>query len=398
MQSGASMRSKIIYIFLSYSIQLLNILLNLVFMQRLPVSLLGDVAIAKIWLQTFDYTHLGTRFALDRYLPMTKNDGHRSAYLLFSLLVSFFGSLAILLISLIIENANITIFSFCLVGISLAITNVIKAYFRATENIKSVNILMGWLYAFPLTISLLASLYSFNAFILIYPISFWVLLIIFFLKYGFNITFDMSMRWNYILAIKRRMVGASKFLFLNSVIIYLSFVIDRLFVDWSLGRDALGTYSIIMFVFASIFSIPSILTELIYPKIIRSTVKEKKLFHWKESALVFFGTCMVILIANVSMYYLVERFTKYAELVPLMQLAAIGVIPYSCIAILNHVFNALDKRWLLFIINLVSLLIYVLFLFVAHSFKQIDIFVFAKITYGFVLLGAMALTLRYSKI
>lgn len=390
------MRSKIFYIFLSYSIQLLNILLNLVFMQRLPVSLLGDVAIAKIWLQTFDYTHLGTRFALDRYLPMTKNDGHRSAYLLVSLLVSFFGSLAILLISLIIENANITIFSFCLVGISLAITNVIKAYFRATENIKSVNILMGWLYAFPLTISLLASLYSFNAFILIYPISFWVLLIILFLKYGFNITFDM--RWRYILAIKRRMVGTSKLLFLNSVIIYLSFVIDRLFVDWSLGRDALGTYSIIMFVFASIFSIPSILTELIYPKIIRSTVKEKKLFHWKESALVFFGTCVVILIANVSMYYLVERFTKYSELVPLMQLAAIGVIPYSCIAILNHVFNALDKRGLLFIMNLVSLLIYVLFLFVAHSFKQIDIFVFAKIAYGFVLLGAMALTLRYSKI
>ncbi|MNJ13020.1 hypothetical protein D3C77_72240 [compost metagenome] len=390
------MRSKIIYIFLSYSIQLLNILLNLVFMQRLPVSLLGDVAIAKIWLQTFDYTHLGTRFALDRYLPMTKSDGHRSAYLLFSLLVSFFGSLAILLISLIIENANITIFSFCLVGISLAITNVIKAYFRATENIKSVNILMGWLYAFPLTISLLASLYSFNAFILIYPISFWVLLIILLLKYGFNITFDM--RWRYILAIKRKMIGTSKLLFLNSVIIYLSFVIDRLFVDWSLGRDALGTYSIIMFVFASIFSIPSILTELIYPKIIRSTVKEKKLFHWKESALVFFGTCVVILIANVSMYYLVERFTKYSELVPLMQLAAIGVIPYSCIAILNHVFNALDKRWLLFIINLVSLLIYVLFLFVAHSFKQMDIFVFAKITYGFVLLGAMALTLRYCKI
>ncbi|WP_429168206.1 hypothetical protein [Aeromonas rivipollensis] len=396
MQSGASMRSKIIYIFLSYSIQLLNILLNLVFMQRLPVSLLGDVAIAKIWLQTFDYTHLGTRFALDRYLPMTKSDGHRSAYLLFSLLVSFFGSLAILLISLIIENANITIFSFCLVGISLAITNVIKAYFRATENIKSVNILMGWLYAFPLTISLLASLYSFNAFILIYPISFWVLLIILLLKYSFNITFDM--RWRYILAIKRKMIGTSKLLFLNSVIIYLSFVIDRLFVDWSLGRDALGTYSIIMFVFASIFSIPSILTELIYPKIIRSTVKEKKLFHWKESALVFFGTCVVILIANVSMYYLVERFTKYSELVPLMQLAAIGVIPYSCIAILNHVFNALDKRWLLFIINLVSLLIYVLFLFVAHSFKQMDIFVFAKITYGFVLLGAMALTLRYCKI
>ncbi|WP_395949794.1 hypothetical protein ACFWHB_07155 [Aeromonas mytilicola subsp. aquatica] len=396
MQSGASMRSKIIYIFLSYSIQLLNILLNLVFMQRLPVSLLGDVAIAKIWLQTFDYTHLGTRFALDRYLPMTKSDGHRSAYLLFSLLVSFFGSLAILLISLIIENANITIFSFCLVGISLAITNVIKAYFRATENIKSVNVLMGWLYAFPLTISLLASLYSFNAFILIYPISFWVLLIILLLKYGFNITFDI--RWRYILAIKRKMIGTSKLLFLNSVIIYLSFVIDRLFVDWSLGRDALGTYSIIMFVFASIFSIPSILTELIYPKIIRSTVKEKKLFHWKESALVFFGTCVVILIANVSMYYLVERFTKYSELVPLMQLAAIGVIPYSCIAILNHVFNALDKRWLLFIINLVSLLIYVLFLFVAHSFKQMDIFVFAKITYGFVLLGAMALTLRYCKI
>ncbi|WP_323919375.1 MATE family efflux transporter [Aeromonas caviae] len=396
MQSGASMRSKILYIILSYSIQLLNILLNLVFMQRLPVSLLGDVAIAKIWLQSFDYTHLGTRFALDRYLPMAKIDGHRNAYLLFSLLVSFFCSLAILLIALIIENINVTIFSFCLVGISLAVINVIKAYFRATENIKSVNILMGWLYVFPLTVSFFASLYSFNAFILVYPVSFWGSMIILLLKYRFDINFDIKFR--YILAIKRKMIGTSKFLFINSVIIYLSFVIDRLFVDWSLGRDALGSYSIIMFVFASIFSIPSILTELIYPKIIRSTVKEKKLFHWKESALVCFGTSVVILIANISMYYLVERFTKYSELVPLMQLAAIGVIPYSCIAILNHVFNALDKRGLLFIINLFSLFIYVLFLFVAHSLKQIDIFVFAKITYGFVLLGAMALTLRYSKI
>lgn len=64
----------IIYILLNYMIQFLNILFNLLLMKYLNSYQLGSLALAKTWQQFVDYSHLGARFSLDRYIPVAKEE------------------------------------------------------------------------------------------------------------------------------------------------------------------------------------------------------------------------------------------------------------------------------------------------------------------------------------
>lgn len=375
------MRSKIIYIGLSYSIQFLNIILNLIFMQRLPVSVLGNLAIAKVWLQAFDYTHLGSRFALDRFLPVTKQVKQRQLYLWIALSIVSVGSLFVLLTSFFIEKSNPVVLSFCLVGISLAIGNVLKAYFRATADIHQVNRIVARLYVLPLIISVIAATYDYVLFLWVYPFSFSFVLICFCVPYikskHYLLLSSFRARSTFF-----KISSVSSLLFTNSIIIYFTLIIDRLFVDWTLGRYELGQYSIIMFVFSSLFTIPSILTELIFPKIVREVVCNRKRFFWKETAFVFFATLFMIVVANVMMYLFVDKYTSHAELIPLMQLASLGVLPYSATSILNHVFNGLDYRLRLVKINTLLLVCYLAALAAVSISPTLELFLYAKISFS----------------
>lgn len=375
------MRSKLIYIGLSYSIQVLNVILNLIFMQRLPMSILGDLAIAKVWLQTFDYTHLGSRFALDRFLPVTKRSEQRQLYLWITLAIVFSGSLLVIFFSMIIEKVNYVVLSFCFVGMSLAIGNVIKAYFRATSDIKSVNNIVMRLYCLPLAISVGVATFDYEIFLLVYPISFLAALVYFFITFSKN-------KGHFLLWSHRtrvffiKMSSVSGLLFINSIIVYVTLVIDRLFVDWTLGRDALGQYSIVMFVFASLFTVPSILTELIFPKIIRKVVHERSRLFLKEILFVSLATLLMILVVNAFMYLFVANYTTHKNLLPLMQLASLAVLPYSVTSILSHVFNGLDYRLRLLKINALLLVCYFVVLFIISMHPALELFLYAKIAFS----------------
>ena len=375
------MRSKLIYIGLSYSIQVLNVILNLIFMQRLPMSILGDLAIAKVWLQTFDYTHLGSRFALDRFLPVTKRSEQRQLYLWITLATVFSGSLLVIFFSMIIEKVNYVVLSFCLVGMSLAIGNVIKAYFRATSDIKSVNNIVMRLYCLPLAISVGVATFDYEIFLLVYPISFIAALVYFFITFSKNKRHFLL--WSHRTRVFfRKMSSVSGLLFINSIIVYATLVIDRLFVDWTLGRDALGQYSIVMFVFASLFTVPSILTELIFPKIIRKVVHERSRLFLKEILFVSLATLLMILVVNAFMYLFVANYTSHKNLLPLMQLASLAVLPYSVTSILSHVFNGLDYRLRLLKINALLLVCYFFVLSVISAHPALELFLYAKIAFS----------------
>lgn len=359
--------------------------MNLVFMQRLPASILGDIAIAKIWLQGFDYTHLGTRFALDRYIPITYQSKLRLAYLYTSLFIVFSGSLLLLTVAIITNFSNKIVIVFCLTGFTLAVFNVFKAYFRATSDMTQVNWLMFFLYLAPLTISVVTVLYSFSLFLWVYPIVFLTSLVFFLFKFTKGVI-NLKVGKNILSLVACRVYSASKMLFINSLVLYLFFIIDRLAVDWSLGRDSLGNYSVIMFVFASLFTVPSILAELIFPKVVRQVVNDKKVIFIKEMLIVFLLTLFSVVFANVVMYFIVVKYTEYGALLPLMQLASIGVIPYAFTSILHHVFNALDKRLTILKINIISLFLYALLLLFVYAFKDIYFFVLVKIISGLILL------------
>ncbi|MEY0303582.1 hypothetical protein AB7W11_16845 [Providencia manganoxydans] len=389
--------SKIIYILLSYGIQGLNILLNLIFIQRLSPILLGDIAIAKIWLQAFDYGHLGTRFALDRYLPITKAGQIQKGFLYISLAVLSIMTIILISIMLCIEKNNIIILIFVSIGICLSYMNIFKAYYRAKGNIKKVNQLIFNCYFFPLLLSVIGLYYSFKVFLFIYPISF-ILMFLFMIRTPLKnikpkeISLKKSKNRKLIMLIS--MWNVSKLLLLHSVIMYLFLTIDRIFVDNYLGRESLGKYSVIMFVFASLFTVPSILTELIFPKIVYEVKNKRKIFFAKETAIVFSGTILAIIFTDIIMKWLLT-YTEYSNLYDLMILCSLGIIPYSFTSIMYHIINALDLRKSLIISSTIILIFYSISLYLLNilNINNLESIILVKVVFSFILLIGYLLTI-----
>ena len=183
------------------------------------------------------------------------------------------------------------------------------------------------------------------------------------------------------------MFSASKLLFINSLIIYAFLTVDRFFVDSSLGRDGLGSYTVILFVFSSLFTVPSILSELVFPKVVCQTINSRKIFFWKEMFFILGATFFALVLANFAMFFLLDRYTKYGDMLPLMQMASIGVLPYAFTSIFYHVLNALDKRSLILKINLLALTVYLLSLIAFFHKASLEMFVVLKILSSIFLLG-----------
>jgi hypothetical protein len=82
------------------------------------------------------------------------------------------------------------------------------------------------------------------------------------------------------------------------------------------------------------------------------------------------------------MYYFVNNYTSYGELLPLMQLASLAVLPYSITAILSHVFNGLDNRLRLLKINLSLFILYFSVLFLISKNPTLELFIYTKIAFS----------------
>ena len=150
-----------LYIILNYSIQFLNIVLNLLFMKYLSASQLGSLTLARVWQQFVDYSHLGTRFSLDRYIPTAEE--REKKYLVVTVLIStIISSIIVCLIAILVNQVNIVITILTVSGVFIAISNILKAYYRATNAINKMLKLVFYNQVLPLLISLLIYIWSYN--------------------------------------------------------------------------------------------------------------------------------------------------------------------------------------------------------------------------------------------
>lgn len=386
--------NSILYIVVNYGIQVLNIVINLLFMYQLPVRALGDIAIAKIWLQILDYNHLGTRFAIDRYLPVTNSSKLRGNYLFLSIVLMAVTSFITLSLAIYMNDSNYIVYSFLLVGVVLSYINLIKAYYRAVGEIRVVNLLIFKCYFFPLLLSLLALLYSFALFLLLYPFLF----ICTFVYFAYPKIKKSVVRFEnkaHCLAVCRKVFHTAKWLFLFSILMYLFLVVDRIFVEMRFDREVLGEYSVVMFVFSSLFTMPSIITELVFRKVVIQVVDDGRVFFPREILIVLSATVLAIVVANFLMR-VVLPYTDYFELYEFMVFASIGVIPYAIVAVVYHVINALDLRKELICAVFSSLILYITMLFNFGSSVQEVIYL--KVASGYVLLFTYLLVVAYSKL
>lgn len=373
----------LIYIVLNYTIQFLNIIFNLLLMKYLSSYQLGSLALARTWQQFVDYSHLGARFSLDRYIPVAEEEEKKYlvATVLFTTLV---GSLFILLIAVILNNADIVVSILTASGIFIAAGNIIKAYYRATNNLTEMLKLVFYNQLLPVLISIALYFYTldFNLYLisLLFSYLFFSLILFYRERELFNF-----IKYERIKKVIKEIALPSFLLFVNSLMIFLYLVMDRFFIDYSNGREELGHYSIILFAFTALMIIPATVAELLFVKIIKQSCEAGKRFFWRETFITFGITLLGVVVANFCMDYFVQRFTSYGFLTEQMHIATLAVIPFSLTAIYYHVMNGLDLRKEIVTVNLVVCIILALYYAYPLLFKLnygLDYYLYAKVATG----------------
>ncbi len=379
----------LIYILLNYMIQFLNILFNLLLMKYLNSYQLGSLALAKTWQQFVDYSHLGARFSLDRYIPVAKDEEKK--YLVATVLfTTFIGALFILLVAVIFNKADVVISILTASGVFIAVGNIVKAYYRATNNLTEMLKLVFYNQLVPLLISIAIYFYTldFNLYLISLLSSYLFFALILFYREREIFQFIKYERVKHVI---KEIAVPSFLLFVNSLVVFLYLVMDRFFIDYSNGREELGHYSIILFAFSALMIIPASVAELLFVKIIKQSCELGKRIFWKETFITLGITLVGVIVANFCMDYFVVKYTDYSFLIPQMHMATLAVIPFALTAIYYHVMNGLDLRREIVVVNLTVCIVLILYymypLFFKHSYN-LNYYLYAKICTGwFIFLG-----------
>lgn len=373
----------LIYIVLNYTIQFLNIIFNLLLMKYLSSYQLGSLTLARTWQQLVDYSHLGARFSLDRYIPVAEDEEKK--YLVATVLfTTFLGSLFILLVAVLLNDADIVVSILTASGIFIAVGNIVKAYYRATNSLTKMLKLVFYNQLVPLLISIGLYFYTLDFNVYLISLIFSYLLFSLILFYRERELFHF-IKYERIKKVIKEIALPSFLLFINSLMIFLYLVMDRFFIDYSSGREELGHYSIILFAFTALMIIPATVAELLFVKIIKQSCEAGQRLFLRETLITLGITVLGVVVANFCMDYFVQRFTNYGFLTGKMHIATLAVIPFSLTAIYYHVMNGLDLRKEIVTVNLVVCIILALYYTYPLFFKLnygLDYYLYAKVATG----------------
>lgn len=383
------------YLFLNYVGVILNVALNILTIKYLSVMDLGKVALGKTIFQSFDYSHFGIRFGLDRLLPTINNQKLKSEFLSVAYISVLLSSIVLILIWLLYSQSDhIFYLSFSLAGLIYALLMTYRIYYRADENKSNFLIISLLVNLLPIALQIIGLIiWGKWGLVLSGIFGYFVSFII--VKWRFEVV--IKLKWRRSLLIIRNLQKKGFILFISAVFSFFSSVGDRIIIEKFWGLRILAVYSVVLFVF-SVFSIFSLsYTEMIMNKI----VKKKSLkFVLSHSLKIMIITFILILLSINSLPYFVNLLIpKYNIYSRQMINVLIGAIPYSCLPILNHYLHALDKRRVLLSINIVCTIAYFIGLIhVLQGKVNLDNLIFLKnLIYFLILIITLSLALFYSK-
>ncbi|MCK8152302.1 polysaccharide biosynthesis protein [Citrobacter amalonaticus] len=389
-------KKSLAYLILNYFIQFINIALNLVFMKYLSPFQMGSLALARTWQQLVDYAHLGTRYSLDRYIPVT-HDEERLRLVASVLIFTAFSASVVFIVALISSANDVTVTSLTFCGVGISLGNIIKCYYRASNRINEMLKLVVKCQLIPVLIPLLLYLivHSWNMYI--YSSVICYLFTITSLLYHER-TILKVLSFNRFFFTLKSIISSSLWLFINAIFIFLYLVMDRFFINHTLGRDALGEYSIITFAFTALMIIPSTCAELLFVKVIKESCTAGKILFIKEVMIIFCVTIVGVVAANILMGYFIHNYTNYGTLVSRMHIATLAVIPFTFTSIYYHVMNGLDFRKQLVMVNgslCLGLAIYYILPVIMPYQVSIDYYLYAKLTTGWLIIVGYIICIGY---
>ncbi|MDR2221536.1 MAG: oligosaccharide flippase family protein [Flavobacteriaceae bacterium] len=372
------------YIGIGYVGVILNVILSIVLMNFFDSKSFGKITLGKSIFQSYEFSHFGTRFGLDRVLPHTESLRRKSFIFSASFYFCLLTSLILSLFWIVYDVENIYFYSFFFLGGFLSgLTTLYRVFYRSEED-KTVFISISiWLLIFPIATQIIA-VYFFGMKGLLYSnfITYLIGFIVCFVKYKINLVISYSIFKKYL----GKIFSIGFFLFLSSIISFLSLIGDRFIIAKYWGFSSLGDYGVVMFFFTAFTTLSVSYTELIMNKIILNPGFN----YLSKQLLIIFGLSLLfVLVSFPILPYFIDYFVpKYSHLISLMKEILIGGIIYSVLPILNYYLHAKDKRRELLIVNVVSSLIYFVGLYIVLiNFNSLQYLIYLKIFSFFILVG-----------
>jgi O-antigen/teichoic acid export membrane protein len=368
-------------------------------MKYLSSFQMGSLALARTWQQLVDYAHLGTRYSLDRYIPVTQ-DEERLRLVASVLIFTAFSACIVFVVALISSANDVTVTSLTLCGVGISLGNIIKCYYRASNRINEMLRLVVKCQLIPVLIPLLIYLIDHSWSMYIYSSVICYLFTITNLLYQERTIFKV-LDFNRFQFTLKSIMSSSLWLFINAIFIFLYLVMDRFFINHTLGRDALGEYSIITFAFTALMIIPSTCAELLFVKVIKESCTAGKIIFIKEVIIIFCVTMLGLIAANILMGYFINNYTSYGNLVGRMHIATLAVIPFTFTSIYYHVMNGLDFRKQLVVVNgtlCIGLAIYYILPLIISYQVSVDYYLYAKLTTGWLIVFGYVICIGYHQL
>ena len=370
-----------------YIAQVLTIIFNIWLMRILPVSEFGLYSYAKTLSQYLDYAGLGSRYAMDRLIPVSSDRKSKlilHVALFNMLLFSVFLVFVFCLSHLISGFVEIIIVS---AGLFYSLTNLYVVYRRDRSDFQFMIIFNFLLSIIPIFMASVAFLVHVNHL-------WFIVLLLFAGQFGIFVFILLNNNlWQLFIKVPRFYLKKSLYLlrvgfpmFLSSFIIMFGMTADRLFIRFFYGYKELGIYAVILYVFSFMIILPNLIGQVFAPKIVQF-IRVKDVSYVYKSLLFVLGLMLpMVLVVFVVTPMLVPRFLpKYILYTQEMSYASAIVIPYGLMFPFIAALNALDQRNKMVRINCVALLIYLVLLLIylwLSKHLNYDFLLLIKCSYG----------------
>lgn len=344
----------------------------------------GIVSLGKSIFQSFEFSHFGIRYGMDRMLPVEntlqkKNELYISAYK-FSVL----SSLVFISFWIIYEwnNSLIIYLAFIISGFLNTLLNITRIYYR-TFNDKKLFIRITFLINIvPLvTEGIGCFINGFRGFIIGFFIGYFITYLIVQIKYRLKI--DIST--NLLLINIKNLFSIGFIMFVSGVLSFLVSAGDRFFIANYWGNEQVGLFGIAMFFFSALSIFSTAYTEMIMSNIIQN-----KSFRYIVRHLLFviiFSIVMVIIVNILCPVFFKIIMPKYLQYVDTIRIILYATIPFSMLPILNYYLHALDKRKIMLVINGIVSIIYlaVLIIVLTNNNPNVKALLILKDSYYFII-------------
>lgn len=347
------------YISISYINVGLNVLINLFLINKLSSYNFGKISIGKTIFQSFEFSHIGIRNGFDRLFPSMEKNIEINEYFTVGLITTFISSLCFVFFWSVYKFESLLFyFFFIIAGVIYSLITLYRIYYRSIKDKQKFVSLSFFSILLPPIAEIIGFLvFGIKGYIIGFLFAYIVVLIIVHKKYTIRLIFKRDRFFS----ILKKILDKGWLLFLTGLVAFFSTSADRFLIENYWGLEAVGRFSIIMFIFSVFGMFPVNYTEMIMSKIISSRSLKYTFQH-----MFFIFAFMIILVGIIYFLlpFLVKIFiNKYIADIPLMRIIIFATVPYSMRSVIYYYMHAIDKREILFFIDLFTTILYFIGLF-----------------------------------